>query len=153
MITLQTTETETRNDPPRYLSHSHNGNANGNGVGTGTASDISPPSLFHSVAIVCVWMCRCVCVCVWSLSAFKNLGQSSEHKQNLDDDGYLTMLNNKWVDTYTYIRTHTHTYMQCVSLDICVRVWVARAWVLVWVWVLWNNEHDCGREKERRHRE
>lgn len=68
------------------------------------------PSLFHSVPV-------CVCVCWW-LSAFKNLGQSSEHKQNLDDDGYLTMLNNKWVDTYTH--THTYTYMQYVSLDMCV---------------------------------
>lgn len=63
----------------------------------------------------------CVCVCWW-LSAFKNLGQSSEHKQNLDDDGYLTMLNNKWVDTYTH--THTYTYMQYVSLDMCVCVCV-----------------------------
>lgn len=105
------------------------------------------PSLFHSVSV-------CVCVCWW-LSAFKNLGQSSEHKQNLDDDGYLTMLNNKWVDTYTH--TYTYTYMQYVSLDMCVCVcvcmqviyWVAHAWVLVWVWVLWNNECDCDREKRK----
>lgn len=98
----------------------------------------------HSVAI------ECVCVCVCWLSAFKNLGQSSEHKQNLDDDGYLTMLNNKWVDTHTDTDTNTYAYsyavrklghmwIQVIHTCVCVRVFEC-----VSGWLVRECKSGCG---------
>lgn len=96
-------------------------NENENANGNGNRNELKWLLSCHTQSV-----CLCVSVCNVCVLAYKNLGQSSEYKQNLDDDGYLTVLNNKCVSTYT--RTHVGV-CKYIFISVTLGVGVVKWWV------------------------